>query len=271
MMGFRRSESPDAQRKAAWRRKKAQERLRQIPVVHGEGYTLYCGDAVALVPLLSGYDHVIADPPYELEVPTRTRRTRAYLEGRAPYAPIDFAPITEGQRRVFGRMVCRWILVFCQVESVGRYQELFGNKYRRPLWWRKVDGAPQFTGDRPGMGYESIVCAWGKPGRCAWNGGGKHGVYEHLIRDGEPRLHPTQKPVSLLRELVRDFTNPGDVVLDPFAGSGTTGQACLEEGRRFIGIELDAAYFEIASQRLEATTRQGQLFTRPATQERLWQ
>jgi DNA modification methylase len=66
------------------------------------------------------------------------------------------------------------------------------------------------------------------------------------------KLHPTQKPVDLMEYLIRTYTNPGDTVLDNCMGSGTTGVACLNTGRRFIGIEKVAKYFEIAQQRLAA-------------------
>jgi DNA modification methylase len=66
--------------------------------------------------------------------------------------------------------------------------------------------------------------------------------------------------VALLKELLRDFTQPGDVVLDPFMGSGSLGVACLETGRRFVGIELNPDYFAAACQRIEMATRQGTLF-----------
>lgn len=65
-------------------------------------------------------------------------------------------------------------------------------------------------------------------------------------------LHPTQKPVALMEYLVRTYTNPGDLVLDNCMGSGTTGVACMNAGRRFIGMEMDAGYFEIARGRIEA-------------------
>ena len=63
-------------------------------------------------------------------------------------------------------------------------------------------------------------------------------------------LHPTQKPEDLLRKLLRQYSHPGAVVLDCFMGSGSTGAACLLEGRRFVGMEMDADYFEIARKRL---------------------
>jgi site-specific DNA-methyltransferase (adenine-specific) len=64
-------------------------------------------------------------------------------------------------------------------------------------------------------------------------------------------LHPTQKPVALLAYFIRTYTNKGETVLDFCMGSGSTGAACIEEGRRFIGIEKDAEYYRIASERLE--------------------
>ena len=62
--------------------------------------------------------------------------------------------------------------------------------------------------------------------------------------------HPTQKPLDLMQWLVSTYTNPGDKVLDPFAGSGTTGAACVALHREFVGIELDPAYFQIAEKRI---------------------
>lgn len=66
------------------------------------------------------------------------------------------------------------------------------------------------------------------------------------------KLHPTQKPLALMEYLVLTYTKPGDIVLDPFMGSGTTGLACLKHGRGFIGVEKDADYFQTATQRLNA-------------------
>ena len=70
-------------------------------------------------------------------------------------------------------------------------------------------------------------------------------------RSGEKVAHPTQKPVALMEYLIRTYTNEGETVMDNCMGSGTTGLACINTGRNFIGIEKDAAYFEIARQRIE--------------------
>ena len=71
--------------------------------------------------------------------------------------------------------------------------------------------------------------------------------------------HPTVKPVALMRWLIKLVARPGDVVLDPFMGSGTTGVACAMEGRGFIGIEREAEYVEIARARIDHASAQGVL------------
>lgn len=67
------------------------------------------------------------------------------------------------------------------------------------------------------------------------------------------KIHPTQKPVALMEYLIKTYTNEGETVLDFTMGSGTTGVACVNTCRKFIGIEMDAGYFEIAKNRIEQT------------------
>ena len=73
----------------------------------------------------------------------------------------------------------------------------------------------------------------------------------------EVGLHPTQKPVALMEYLVKTYTNPGDTVLDFCMGSGTTGVACVKQGRRFVGIEQDAGHFGTARDRITDALRDG--------------
>jgi site-specific DNA-methyltransferase (adenine-specific) len=160
---------------------------------------------------------------------------------------------------VLGRLVQRWALVFCQVEAamlwrdamVGNEMGVNGVSYRRTCIWTKPDGLPQLSGDRPGMGYESIVCCH-RTGRSVWNGGGRLGVFEFNKNDngGRKNDHPTTKPLPLMSELVTLFTDPDDLILDPFAGSGTTGVAALRLGRRVILIEKDPKYAALARERM---------------------
>lgn len=139
-----------------------------------------------------------------------------------------------------------------------------GGKYKRSVVWVKPDSAPQFTGDRPAQAFEMIALGWAGTGRSEWNGGGKRGVYTAMVNnfgrltDGRP--HPTQKPLGLMEALIRDFTDPNDLVCDPFAGSGTTGVAALRLGRRFVGWERDPRYHAVATKRLSRAREQLQMF-----------
>jgi len=219
-------------------------------------------------------DHVVTDPPYEAEAHTLQRRIKrgpGTDEGRVTVvAPLSFDPITTQQRldacKHFARIARRWVIVFCQAEAVASWREamtVHGLIWKRSCIWLKPDAMPQLTGDRPGTGFESIAVAHA-PGKSRWNGGGKHGVWRFGTNKGngcaehEDR-HPTQKPEALMESLIRDFTDPGDLVLDPFAGHATTGVAAIRHGRRFVGWERDPAFHAVASKRLAMTKEQLQL------------
>jgi site-specific DNA-methyltransferase (adenine-specific) len=238
-------------------------------------WTLHLGDcldpATGLASLPDkSVDHVICDPPYEAEAHTLQRRVRSVMEGRADVAEVSipFAPMDEVTREAFAqqaaRVARRWVIAFCQAEAVGTWREVLvraGLAWKRSCIWVKPDPMPQITGDRPGTGYESIACAH-QPGRSRWNGGGRPGVFVAL--KGKDHVHPTQKPEDLMAALVSDFTDPADLICDPFAGSGTTGVAAVRLGRRFVGWERDPKYHAVATRRLEGTREQLSLLERPA-------
>jgi site-specific DNA-methyltransferase (adenine-specific) len=210
--------------------------------------------------------HVITDPPYEAEAHTKQRRLAGgdRSDSLVRSAPVSFAAITPEGRAWAGaeiaRLAARWTLVFCQVEGALLWRDALeagGARRMRSCVWVKPNGQPQMTGDRPGTGYEMIAACHSRA-RSRWNGGGRRGVFEHCVDANfsrEPREHETQKPLALMLELVELFTDADEVVLDPFAGSGTTGVACLRLGRRFVGIEKDAKYAAVARERLEAESQ----------------
>ena len=239
--------------------------------------TLYLGDCLEILPTLPKVDAVITDPPFEAEAHTQQRRAlgRGSEDGRRDIlnAALPFAAIDEKGRVDAGRLIAQgcngWALVFCQAEAIGAWRQALeggGAKWRRAMAWVKPDGMPQFSGDRPGMGYESIAAAWCGQGASAWNGGGRHGVFVIPKHDagsghgGTSNEHPTQKPRRLMNELVGLFTQPDQTVCDPFMGSGTTGVSCMALGRPFVGIEIEPKYFELACERIENAQRQERLF-----------
>lgn len=243
-------------------------------VLAGEArWAVVCADNAEVLPGLADKSvaHVITDPPYEAEAHTKGRRIITGATGASEYgegrlcreAPLNFEPITDEERRAaaagFARIAARWMLVFCQVEATVKWSRALidsGATYRRTCVWLKIRAQPQMSGDRPGMGYETFVACHAK-GRSKWNGGGRWGIFEHDAQADQRVGHMTQKPLALMVELVELFTDPDDVVLDPFAGSGTTGVACLRLGRRFIGIEKDPTYAAVSRERLTAES-QGQ-------------
>lgn len=234
---------------------------------------LWHGDCLNVMPLIGRVSHVISDPPYEGEAHGANRILGNGAKREMRDRALDFEAMNDGLRanvclQVHG-MCDGWFLAFCQAEAVSAWRssmEGAGASWRRAMVWIKPDSSPQLTGDRPAQGYESIASAWCGDGRSVWNGGGRRGVFTFGKHDagtchgGRRNEHPTQKPVALMNALVHLFSSPGDVVLDPFMGSGTTGVSCLGLGRRFIGIERDRRYFDLACERIAAAQAQGDLF-----------
>lgn len=249
-------------------------------------WTLHHGECIEFLRTLpnKSVDHVITDPPYEEEAHTKGRRVmgRKLPEGgrKIKEHPLSFPPITEIERRAVGKeiaRVCRrWALVFCQIEAAHLWREaLHPLSYRRTCVWVKPDGQPQYTGDRPGIGYETIVVCHPK-GKSTWNGGGRVGVFTHNTLTGaraawNAKIQDAQKPVSLMMELVNLFTDPGELILDPYTGSATTGVAALRLGRRFLGVERVESSYQNAMDRLTAEEKTSELHALRARQLPLFQ
>lgn len=235
---------------------------------------LFLGDCREILPQLEAVDHVITDPPYSEHTHAKQWIGAALTsDGHArvstKHKGLGFDALTpEVQAAVCAeaaRLARRWTLAFCDVESIWLWREavrVAGLDYVRALIWDKVDGAPQFTGDRPAAGAEAIVVAH-PAGKKRWNGGGQRNVLRHAVngeRGGKP--HPSTKPESLMCELVTLFTDSDELILDPFAGSGTTLVAAKKNGRRAIGIEQQEQYCEVIARRLSIRfdTIEGGLF-----------
>jgi len=229
-----------------------------------------CGDAVRyMIELPDGaVNHVICDPPYSAYVHSHMRGNRGTSE--RPYNCAEnivtrdagFASMTDELRRDVCQQVCRvatgW-LVFCSDwESIYKWKQEIedaGGSYRRVIPWIRWS-TPQFNGQAPPTGSEAIVVA--KPikrGR-KWINGSRVCYDTKCLRsnsklESDRPKHSTEKPVGLMKAIIEDCTKIDDLILDPFSGSGATGHAALELGRRIILVEQDPKWAEISRQRCE--------------------
>lgn len=228
----------------------------------GDEALLLQGDSIGLLPHLKAH-HVIGDPPYEEVTHKAFRKGRLKLHTNDGKRRRDDGLGFDGidlVRDEVAQLVtdCSegWVLLFSLAEGVRAWRDPLqaaGLKWDTTCFWIKPDAMPRMNGQGPARGAECFVLGWAGRGYRRWNGGGKRGVYTHPVNGpGRHGAHPTEKPLGLMRELIGDFTQPGDVVLDPFMGSGTTGVAAMQMGRRFIGIERDPQWFELACDRVAA-------------------
>lgn len=220
------------------------------PYYSDASITIYHGNCREILPTLAPVAHVITDPPYSAWVHANAMRATARSYS---HVEIDFASLDETTRLSVGaeivRLASRWALVFSDEESTHLWRSaLFDMDYTRTGVWVRLGGAPQFTGDRPAAGYEPISIFHRRGVAKRWNGGGRAAVWAHpVIRPR--REHPTEKPETLMIELVALFSDPGETILDPFCGVGSTLSAAKRLGRNAIGIELDERYCEVAADR----------------------
>lgn len=212
-------------------------------VVHIGAATLHLGDCRDILPTLGKVDAVVTDPPYGIGYQKGSggrgkhsfRNIEAIAGDTAPFDPEPF-------------------LAFPDVIMWGGNHFAARLPHGRWLAWDKLAGMPEFDS------FSDVEFAWRK-------GRGKDRIFSHLWKgickasekaQGKERWHPTQKPIALMKWCL-GMIDAG-VVLDPYMGSGTTGIACVEMGRPFIGIEIEPRYFDIACKRIEEAQRQSDLF-----------
>ena len=251
------------------------------PYYADESVTLYHASWQKVLPSLpdASVDHVITDPPYSAKTHQGVRSRRMSANDRGGRFGADarrvvdlgFSHITPDERAEasaeFARLARRWVIAFSDIESCHLWRadlEDAGLDYVRTMIWHRLGGAPQFSGDRPGVAHE-VMTVTHPPGRKRWNAGGKRGHYAHAIvldRGREKvRVHPTQKPEPLMADLIGDFTDEGDLILDAYAGSCTTGVVAKRAGRRAILTEENEAHCEAGAMRLQRVERD--LFSTP--------
>ncbi len=225
-------------------------------------WTFECGDGPnGLLALPDLVDHLIIDTPYDERVDLGNQAELVRDSGAFGFAAMDEA-LRERTAMAIGARCRRWALLCCSWEETYLWRsalERFGMSYEQQGHWVKTNPKPQMDGRKPSQGAEAILIFHSRLTERRWNGGGKAATWYAPIPHGDERCHPTQKPSKLLRDLVLDFTDPGDLVADIFAGVATTGVAAIGSDRRFAGWELDPTHHANGLARL-----QDPLFT-PAT------
>lgn len=211
-----------------------------VRIIHGD-----CREVMKTLDAGS-VDAIVTDPPWGERTHKGARSCRPDLN-RIDFPPLDETAIISLSAE-FLRVARRWVVMTCEWRFARALEDEFPKEFIRLGVWVKPDCAPQFSGDRPGTGWEAVVILH-REGKKQWNGGGGRAVWSHnIMKSGT--LHRTQKPLGLVSQWVREFSNPGDLILDPFAGSGTTAVACLKTGRRCIAIESDARYIPVIERRV---------------------
>lgn len=194
--------------------------------------TLYLGDCMEILPTLEKVDAVITDPPYGIgfgKSHTKWSANRGVVLGNWDAETPDVSALLD-----LSENITIW------------GGERFGLPVKRGwLTWVKPDAAPTFA---------STEFAWRSVDKPA-----RHFQYSVSATNSERVGHPTQKPLALMKWCIEQAGNPR-LILDPFMGSGTTGVAAVQMGRKFIGIEREPSYFDIACKRIEQATAQGQIF-----------
>lgn len=238
---------------------------------------LILGDCRDVLPTLAAVHHIITDPPYEDELHKAMGRIRRN-DGREMIQDLGFDGINATRAEVAAALVTAatgWAIVFTLAEGVRAWRDPIqaaGGKWDTTLAWIKPDASPRFNGQGAARGFECAVTAWCGPGYRKWNGGGKRGVYTHCVNTGRQGEHPTEKPLPLMLDLVRDYTQPRELICDPFMGSGTTGVAAVKVGRRFVGIEQNEKWFDLSCRRIQAALDAPDMFVeapKPQKQEAL--
>lgn len=218
--------------------------------------TLYQADCLEVMPTLEPVDAVVTDPPYGIGESHKKVASRRQL---AP--PKDYGEFLWDNKPASSAHID-------EIKRLGRSQIIFGGNYFElgptTCWliWDKQNSGDFADAEMAWTNLEKAVrlIQW------RWNG---------MIRKGhEERFHPTQKPVGVMEWCIGHLPSDTQTIIDPFMGSGTTGVACVNLGRKFIGIELEERYFSIACRRIEEAYKQPRLFDEPEpkpTQTNLWE
>ena len=208
-------------------------------------------------------DHIITDPPYNIS------KDNYFTTMKKPRAGVDFGNWDRGDFDLYS-----WILeyskllnengsmiIFCSYRFISHIidaleSEEVGMKVKDVLVWQKSNPMPRNINRRYVQDMEFAIWAVKKNAKWIFNKSKEkpylRSLFFSAVVSGSEKLgHPTQKSLTIMKEIISIHSNENQIILDPFMGSGTTGEAALLLGRKFIGIEKEKKYFEICKRRLE--------------------
>jgi len=206
-------------------------------------------------------DLILTDPPYNLSLYStgnmKFKWRKEINNNLAEWDKQDFNPsewISEFKRilKPTGN-----IFAFCSYNLIGKWHAAFDPEFDtfQFMVWHKTNPVPKIRKAGFLNSCELIICVWNK--KHTWNFSKQnemHNFVESPICMGSERVknpvHPTQKPLKVLRHIIKIASNPDDLVFDPFMGVGSTGVAALEMNRHFLGIEINEIYFNASEKRL---------------------
>ncbi|MDE2970344.1 MAG: site-specific DNA-methyltransferase [Chloroflexota bacterium] len=228
----------------------------------GPGYDFIFGDGIAAAGDLadSSIDLLLTDPPYgistpytaEGQVPRRLRKDgRDFIMPRGDFGAWDDGLAPEAWLPVMLPKVRGWAVTFCAQAQIGDYCALLkAHKFVAvgTVVWQKTNPVPFNHRFKPINAWEAIVV--GKRPGTRFNGKSVHNVLRYKSPSPQQRIHTTQKPLPLIERLTELFSSPGDTILDPFAGSGTTVIAGARMGRKVLAFENDRGVYRAACARI---------------------
>ena len=227
-----------------------------VKVEQYENATLYCGDCREIFQELPAVQAVVTDPPYGVHYVTKRRKVLERPEAieNDDEAPLWCVPMIAEKVEDGGAVyICTQFSVFAEWQGA---MASAGLKLKTPIVWdKRLHTAGDLTGD---YGNQVELILFGHKGRHTLRNGRQANLWS--ISRPPAGEHPTPKPVELMSRCIANSTDQGAIILDPFMGSGTTGVAALQQGRRFIGVEICEKYFDIARRRVEAADCQLNMF-----------
>lgn len=205
-------------------------------------YNVDCILGMKMLPSKS-VDMVLTDIPYG-EVNRMSGGLRNLDKGKADECTVDLKVICAE----FARVCTGTVYIFCGIKQISELTillEQHGFSTRLGLW-EKTNPSPM-NGTKVWLS-GAEYCVIGRKPMATFNRHCEKPIWRYPV--GKSKLHPTQKPVKLFQYLIESSSKLGDVVLDAFIGSGTTAEACIHTGRRYIGYEIDEDYFNLVKERI---------------------